>query len=438
MTILELPLTSWFISDIYKIFDFLIQKTIQPYIQMLGKWIYFGILDDIYDEFFVEEKIKESFNNKNDGEVTEDFWQDKYILHKNKVPVFLEQLAQKIFLTGKYVNVIRSYNPEQKLNTKITLLDNYVFTLYNEDLRLAIDSAYKWANTELTNIIFNREGLISRLNSLKHYFFLDTGDLFLQLMDLADLEFRKNCRNASLSRLQNFLDIALRSSMVNTDPFKESVSCSLSRFSTFEIFQAFQNYKGLKKYTKKEFEDKYGFGSNFESKKVYETFDIEYKLGFPLNLIVSKAVVLRYQILFRYLFTLKFAERELNGAWLVFQQHRDLNNNSFIRLASALIQRMLHFCKTLIYHFAYEVVEKNWNILMQQLKKKVNVFEDIINFQESFLKSCFNETLLFDKNFKELVWKVVMFFIFASDKTKGFLNDYFALDYKSLIVGLLD
>lgn len=410
------------------------QQTIQPYIKMLGKWIYYGILDDTYNEFFVEEKIKESFKDKSNSNLTENFWQDKYKLKSNKIPSFLSQFSQKIFLTGKYVNVIRSYDPEQKLNTEVILLEDYVFTLYNEDLRLAIDSAYKWANNELIRIIFEKEKFRQRMNSLKHYFFLDTGDLFMHFLDLSEIEFKKNVRNISLTKLQHYLETAVRSSMVYMDEFNESVSCSLSKYSTYEMFQAFQHYKGLKKYTKKEFEDKYGFGSTYDNKKGYETFDIEYKLEFPLNLIISKAVILRYQILFRYLFTLKYAERELTSTWMVFKEHKDLSRNKVIRFPSNLIQRMLHFCKTLIYHFVYEVIEKNWTIFMKEIETKINVFEDIINFQETFLHSCFDETLLFDKNFKDLIWKVLMFFIFSSEKIKGFLSSYFAFDYKSIIV----
>ena len=171
------------------------QQTIQPYIKMLGKWIYYGILDDTYNEFFVEEKIKESFKDKSNSNLTENFWQDKYKLKANKIPSFLSQFSQKIFLTGKYVNVIRSYDPEQKLNTEVILLEDYVFTLYNEDLRLEIDSAYKWANNELIRIIFEKEMFRQRMNSLKHYFFLDTGDLFMHFLDLSEIEFKKNVRN---------------------------------------------------------------------------------------------------------------------------------------------------------------------------------------------------------------------------------------------------
>ena len=36
-----------------KLYGFLLQKTVKPYLFILGKWLYFGILEDMHGEFFV-------------------------------------------------------------------------------------------------------------------------------------------------------------------------------------------------------------------------------------------------------------------------------------------------------------------------------------------------------------------------------------------------
>lgn len=36
-----------------KLFGFLLEKTVKPYLFLLGKWLYFGILEDMHEEFFV-------------------------------------------------------------------------------------------------------------------------------------------------------------------------------------------------------------------------------------------------------------------------------------------------------------------------------------------------------------------------------------------------
>jgi len=434
LSVLYTYLTTAIDREIYNIYDFLMQKTIQPFIMILGKWIYYGILDDPHTEFFVEEKRSEKFAFREQQKLMEDFWEEKYSLNKNKVPVFLESISEKIYLTGKYVNVIRSYTSEQELNHNTTLLDNYVFTTYNEDLRIAVEGAFKWANAELMNIIFKRENLKVRLLRIKEYFFLGKGDLFVHFMDLCESTLTKQVKEISLESLQNMMEQSIRTSTASNDKYKDSLSCSLSLYSTNELLQAFQHYNGLKGWTRKQVEQKMNVSNLNSNKRGYETFDIDYSLTFPLNLIITKSVILRYQILFRYLFMLKFAERELNSTWLCFKHHREVASNQIIKLSLSLIQRMLHFCKTLSYHFVYEVIEKHWVDFMTNLDHKASVFEDIIGFQDKFLQNCYHDTMLLDKRFKSIIWNLLVSFLFTTDKVKKFLNSYVTLDYKSIIV----
>jgi hypothetical protein len=36
-----------------------------------------------------------------------DYWEKRYIIRREKIPIFLERVADVILLTGKYLNVIR-------------------------------------------------------------------------------------------------------------------------------------------------------------------------------------------------------------------------------------------------------------------------------------------------------------------------------------------
>lgn len=40
----------------------------------------------------------------------------KYIFIKEKIPVFLRNIGRKIFLIGKYMNVIKVYDPNLEPN----------------------------------------------------------------------------------------------------------------------------------------------------------------------------------------------------------------------------------------------------------------------------------------------------------------------------------
>ncbi len=52
-----------------------------------------------------------------------------------------------------------------------------------------------------------------------------------------------------------------------------------------------------------------------------------------------------------------------------------------------VMQRMTHYCRSMMYYLFYEVVEKNWTILMESLKK-VSTFEDIMMYHDDFLDKC--------------------------------------------------
>ena len=46
-----------------------------------------------------------------------------------------------------------------------------------------IEKAYEWSSQQLMHLIFNECQLIKRLESVKHYFFLDKGDFFLHFVE---------------------------------------------------------------------------------------------------------------------------------------------------------------------------------------------------------------------------------------------------------------
>ena len=128
-----------------------------------------------------------------------------------------------------------------------------------------------------------------------------------------------------------------------------------------------------------------------ESKNV-DYFNIDFKCGFPLSLILNKKNLDKYQVLFRYIFWCKFIERQLNSIWLDLQATK-MTSLLIFKKANLLTQKMLNFIKSLIYYLSYEVIEKNWRNFELNLAK-INNFEDILNYHNQFLLTCLQESLL--------------------------------------------
>ncbi len=63
--------------------------------------------------------------------------------------------------------------------------------------------------------------------SVKHYFFLNAGDFILHFLSLCGAELVKNVDDVMPSRLESLLELALRTSTANADPFKDDLGLEL-------------------------------------------------------------------------------------------------------------------------------------------------------------------------------------------------------------------
>lgn len=66
--------------------------------------------------------------------------------------------------------------------------------------------------------------------SVKHYFLHDQGDFIVQLMDMCEGELSKNINDIVPHRLESLLELALRTSTANSDPYKDDMRAELLPF----------------------------------------------------------------------------------------------------------------------------------------------------------------------------------------------------------------
>ena len=108
----------------------------------------------------------------------------------------------------------------------------------------------------------------------------------------------------------------------------------------------------------------------------FETLVLDYAVPFPLSLVVSRVTLTRYQLLFRYLLSLRHLETLLIAAWADQSRGaswRFKSANPRVERAKkrafALRGRMLGFVQQLIYYCTTEVIEPNWQGLMGRLSQ---------------------------------------------------------------------
>lgn len=90
------------------IYGFLFNRALSVYVQLLERWIYEGIISDKYEEFMVFEQMNVEKVEKNKPQ--NNYWEDRFILRRELVPMFLQKDSELILMTGKYLNVVTECN----------------------------------------------------------------------------------------------------------------------------------------------------------------------------------------------------------------------------------------------------------------------------------------------------------------------------------------
>ncbi|KAI6797015.1 hypothetical protein KC361_g4123 [Hortaea werneckii] len=375
----------------------LLRESSRPYMRMLNEWLHHGNVRDPHSEFL----IREAKSIKREGlqqDYTDEYWEKRYTLRPELVPPQLEGVKERVLLAGKYLNVVRECGGLSPSDTNSTSEKREAIPQTFDDAEFLenVSSAYAFANMSLLHLLLTTHALPSRLRSLKHYFFLDRSDFFSYFLELSSSELRKPSRNVNAGKLQSLLDIVLRQpgSVAAEDPFKEDVRVELSDTGLTGWLMRVVNVQGMDA-DASSLSLNYGAGGSTGGGKDgekdisgYEALTLDYSVPFPLSLIISRNTLTRYQLLFRYLLSLRHLEVLLTQSWMehtkgpawihrarrgkagtvsaeVRDRQRKIEN--WKRRAWCLRARMLCFVQQLLYFCTSEVIEPNWASFMSRL-----------------------------------------------------------------------
>uniref|UniRef100_A0A8W4FHT6 Gamma-tubulin complex component n=1 Tax=Sus scrofa TaxID=9823 RepID=A0A8W4FHT6_PIG len=330
-----------------------------PYFEILEKWIYRGIIDDPYSEFMVEEhelrkeKIQEDYNDK--------YWDQRYTVVQRQIPSFLQKMAGKVLSTGKYLNVVRECGHD----VTCPVAKEVVYTLKERAYVEQIEKAFSYASKVLLDFLMGEKELLAHLRSIKRYFLMDQGDFFVHFMDLTEEELKKPVDDITPTRLEALLELALRMSTANTDPFKDDLKIDLMPHDLIT-----QLLRVLAIETQQEKAMVHADPTELTLSGL-EAFSFDYVVTWPLSLIINR---------FAGAFTLR--------------------------------QRMLNFVQNIQSYMMFEVMEPTWHVLEQNLRSASNI-DDVLGHHASFLDNCLKDCMLTNPEllrvFSKLMSVCVMF-----------------------------
>lgn len=392
----------------------LLRDASRPYMAMLNEWLHHGGIRDPHAEFLVKEQ-KWIKREKLEEDYTDEYWEKRYTIRENEVPPQLKSVQDKVLLAGKYLNVVREcggVDVSKEVKDVPKTLDDPRF-LDN------VNSAYTYANASLLNLLVTKNSLTTRFRSLKHYFFLDRSDFFSYFLELGASELRKPARVVNEGKLQSLLDIVLRQpgSVAALDPFKEDVKVRMNKIGLTKWLMQVVNVSGVNQDgAEAEKQQVSAAHSADEDKDIlgYDALELDYSVPFPLSLVISRKTVLRYQLIFRHLLSLRHLETLLVTSWAdqnktISWRHKSSDRRLEVwkRRAWNLRAKMLVFVQQLLYFCTAEVIEPNWVGLMDRVNSvhadasgveendmtQVNrtvdeLMQDHVDFLDTCLKEC--------------------------------------------------
>jgi gamma-tubulin complex component 2 len=411
-----------------QLLSLLLKEASRPYMTMLNEWLHHGNVRDPHQEFL----IKEQTSIRREGleqDYTDEYWEKRYTIRLDLVPPQLDAVKDKVLLAGKYLNVVRECGGIDNISRDLDASTDVPHTFDDPRFAENVSGAYAFANKSLMALLLTTHALPARLRSLKHYFFLDRSDFFSYFLELTHSELKKPAKSVNTGKLQSLLDIVLRQpgSVAAEDPFKEDVKVVMNGVGLTDWLMRVVNVQGmdadatsLSTHTPANT----SVNGDKEEKEIlgYGALTLDYAVPFPLSLVVSRVTLTRYQLLFRYLLSLRHLETILTNSWTEHTkgrpwQHKSKANTPIARKIEnwkrrvwCLRSRMLCFVQQLLYFCTSEVIEPNWLAFMSRLSqandeeqvdgisgtsgKIKRTVDELMQDHVDFLATCLKECML--------------------------------------------
>lgn len=243
------------------------------------------------------------------------------------------------------------------------------------------------------------QDLISHLRSVKHFFFLDQSEFLDQFLDNAASELRKPVRSASMTKIQSLLYMAVSNpaSASSLDPHKEDLRVVFQDTNLFdwliEIVTSSANATERQEQERRREESK---------KKELLTIDalsFDFEVKFPLSLVLSRKTITRYQLIFRFLLSLRHLELQLTSMWTEHktrtwrQRLASPDMERWKRRVFCLRAQMLQWVQHVLVFATGDVLETNWKKLEDKLGR-VGTVDQLLREHVDYLDSCLKECML--------------------------------------------
>ncbi|XP_037960700.1 gamma-tubulin complex component 4 homolog [Teleopsis dalmanni] len=378
-------------------------SVIRVFLKHLANWTLYGKTDDYYEEYFIQRRaepsqyisytssVKSGTSSEESSQSDEEIWQWD-VCYELVPPCFGSSWAEKVLFIGKTVLIFRMDDVEVELinqsntagtqshtsdigtlwNGKEYIYYNKIYSLLDKkefkvsDYEEVIEDMKSYVCTRFAELAITEVNFMRQLTLVKDFFLMGRGELHLEYIRQSYKVKPTETQLESKSWLRDIIrayDMAC--SIIGAFEFQEKFSVSvIDCYLDSDELNTFYYPQYLK---------------------------FNFKIVWPLHLIFSPKVISHYNIIYRFLLTIKKIQYELQMVWQKINQ-KNMGIQKVDSRVLHLCYQLTFFINTLQYYIQVDVLESQYNIFLSSIENKRD-FEEINRaqtvFQMKVLSLCF-------------------------------------------------
>ncbi|GJQ08346.1 hypothetical protein GpartN1_g137.t1 [Galdieria partita] len=365
----------------------LLKKCTKVLLVQLQTWLYYGELQDPFEEFFLRKEPKIASEQREDSSFS--LADDIVIAQENLTPLFSPTMVRDILFIGGVVKALRnSEEASSQVNwNELEVQIDSLRSLEKQPLRSLplesnIQSVRQWASKQLMKFLF-RVSWWKEFDFLRQTFLLGKGDLWSHfLQDTCDMLMVPSMSECKESVLNAFLEKSLLKTFFEVDFRYEMLSFQRVDFSS--------NKSELST-------DLLPLSSG------WNRISLSYVPQRPLHILMNSKDLEHYSRIFCILFAIAHVRFQTERCWLLLRNRfKRCNRETLVNNRNMF--HLLGKCNFIVHcleeYFQIGLIEESFGAFMKQAKGAFD-FDSVLTLHQKYLESLVKHTLIFSASFIE-------------------------------------
>ncbi|XP_075015683.1 gamma-tubulin complex component 4 isoform X3 [Calonectris borealis] len=389
--------------------------------KQLSAWMLHGLLLDQHEEFFIKQgpssgNVPSQSEEDDDdlgiggltGKQLRELQDLRLIEEENMLAPSLKQfslrvemlpsyipvrVAEKILFVGESVQMFENQNVN--LTRKGSILKNQEDTFAAELHRLKqqplfslvdFESVVDWIRStvaeHLWKLMVEESDLLGQLKIIKDFYLLGRGELFQAFIDTA----QQMLKTPPTAVTEHDVNVAFQQS---------AHKVLLDDDNLLPLLHLTIEYHG--KEHKDTSQTREGPSRELSPREApasgWAALGLSYKVQWPLHILFTPAVLEKYNVVFKYLLSVRRVQAELQHCWALQMQRKHLKSNRTDAIKWRLRDHMAFLVDNLQYYLQVDVLESQFSQLLQQINATRD-FESIRLAHDHFLSNLLAQSFI--------------------------------------------